>query len=212
MPRPERPEDLFYPCPGHPVETIANLDAVPIVECGEPLIRIVPGTGLRTARPMRLREGALMRLREAGERAAEQGLALHLFDAYRHPGRQRATHAVARIVVRALHPTWPRSLVRELANKYVATSDALAPPPHTTGGAIDLRLVDARGRSLPMGLAARTDHPGVAAQARKNRARLASLLQPSGFSNYEEEWWHWSYGDSGWALRTNAPHAFYGKT
>lgn len=29
---------------------------------------------------------------------------------------------------------------------------------------------------------------------------------------YEEEWWHWSFGDSGWALRTGAAHAVYGGT
>ncbi len=204
-------EELFHPCEGHPVETIANLDAVPIVECGEPLVRLSPGSGLTLARPMRLREGAAVRLLEAGERAAAAGLAIHLFDAYRHPERQRATHAVARGIVRAIHPAWPRALVRELANKYVATPDALAPPPHTTGGAVDLRLRDARGRAFPMGAPARTAHPGLSYEARTNRARLATLLEPAGFSNYEEEWWHWSYGDSGWALRTGAPHAVYGK-
>jgi zinc D-Ala-D-Ala dipeptidase len=28
--------------------------------------------------------------------------------------------------------------------------------------------------------------------------------------NYPTEWWHWSYGDSYWALTTGAPAAIYG--
>lgn len=160
---------------------------------------------------MRLREGALERLYEAAARAAHQEVALYLFDAYRHPARQRLTHAIGRGIVRTIHPTWPRALVRELANKYVAAPDAIAPPPHTTGGAIDVRLTTLQGRALSMGFRARTDHPQIAPEARTNRTRLRDLLESVGFSNYEEEWWHWSYGDSGWALRTGMPHAFYGR-
>ena len=32
----------------------------------------------------------------------------------------------------------------------------------------------------------------------------------AGFSNCRDEWWHYSYGDAGWAVRTGAPTCMYG--
>jgi D-alanyl-D-alanine dipeptidase len=32
----------------------------------------------------------------------------------------------------------------------------------------------------------------------------------AGFSNCYDEWWHWSYGDAGWACRLGHSHAIYG--
>jgi len=34
-------------------------------------------------------------------------------------------------------------------------------------------------------------------------------LDLTGLTNYLGEWWHWSYGDSGWALRVGAKKAVY---
>jgi len=34
-------------------------------------------------------------------------------------------------------------------------------------------------------------------------------LDLTGLTNYLGEWWHWSYGASGWALRVGAKTALY---
>jgi D-alanyl-D-alanine dipeptidase len=129
--------------------------------------------------------------------------------------QQRFWHNLAKAIFRLRHPFWPVAMVREAANKYVAAPDCLAPPPHTTGGAIDVRLRSAQGKILSMGprtpAACRTAFTRLSPTQRQNRDLLCSALEWAGFSNYEEEWWHWSYGDSGWALRTNQPLAFYGQ-
>jgi len=57
----------------------------------------------------------------------------------------------------------------------------------------------------------RTDHESVTGADRENRALLCTVMNAAGFSNYEEEWWHWSYGDSGWRLRANHEKAIYGR-
>jgi D-alanyl-D-alanine dipeptidase len=31
-----------------------------------------------------------------------------------------------------------------------------------------------------------------------------------GFSNCEDEYWHYSFGDAAWAVRTGADHCVYG--
>jgi D-alanyl-D-alanine dipeptidase len=224
MPKIRRAEDLFWPTPGHPVETIDNLDRIPIVECGEPLIRLADACPELLLRPMGpfgrterkilwSRQSVADRLTAAqltlGER--RPGARLIVVDAWRSPERQVQMHRVARFIFRCRYPTLPAHLIREAANKYVATPDALAPPPHSTGGAVDLRVQGPDGRDLPMGAASRTADDRVTGAARKNRALLCAAMEAAGFSNYEEEWWHWSYGDSGWALRSNQPMALYAK-
>jgi len=52
---------------------------------------------------------------------------------------------------------------------------------------------------------------GLSPQAQANRDLLCSTLEATGLTNYIGEWWHWSYGDSGWALRTGESHAIYGR-
>ena len=35
-------------------------------------------------------------------------------------------------------------------------------------------------------------------------------MTAAGFTNCYDEWWHWSYGDAGWACRLGHAHAIYG--
>jgi len=70
---------------------------------------------------------------------------------------------------------------------------------HNLGLAIDLTLIDlATGKELEMGTpfdtfsaAAHTANAtGVAAT---NRQRLKAAMEKEGFTNYDQEWWHFSY-------------------
>ena len=50
---------------------------------------------------------------------------------------------------------------------------------------------------------------GLSPTAQANRQLLIDTLAAIGLTNYIGEWWHWSYGDSGWALRVGAEFAIY---
>ncbi len=54
-----------------------------------------------------------------------------------------------------------------------------------------------------------TELKGLSPEARANRKLLIDALSAAGLTNYTGEWWHWSYGDSGWALRIGAKSALY---
>jgi D-alanyl-D-alanine dipeptidase len=46
--------------------------------------------------------------------------------------------------------------------------------------------------------------------AQANRDLLVNAMLGAGFSNCRDEWWHYSYGDAGWAVRANRDRCFYG--
>jgi zinc D-Ala-D-Ala dipeptidase len=46
-------------------------------------------------------------------------------------------------------------------------------------------------------------------EARETRAVLAAAFTDTGLTNYPSEYWHWSYGDQGWAYRGGHAHAIY---
>src|SRR5204862_7987909 len=92
-----------------------------------------------------------------------------------------------------------------------------APPGHCTGGAIDVWLVDENNEQIDVWSpykerfhAAPTYTLGLTEEALKNRMMLVETMLAEGFSNCRDEWWHYSFGDAGWAVRAGATECFYG--
>jgi D-alanyl-D-alanine dipeptidase len=55
-----------------------------------------------------------------------------------------------------------------------------------------------------------TQADNISDRARSHRDILSTALTAAGLVNYPTEWWHWSYGDRYWALKTGAAVAHYG--
>lgn len=113
-------------------------------------------------------------------------------------------------------PHLPTSALRRITNKYFAPPDAKAPPGHTTGGAVDVGLVgpDFRARDMVAPTkgweAAYTWSDRIGPEAKFHRMMIIQALSDAGFSNCRDEWWHWSYGDNAWSVRTGRDHALFG--
>jgi zinc D-Ala-D-Ala dipeptidase len=205
--------------PGSPREPgISRLCRVPTVECGELLV------DLREACPRLVVKAVPTFIRLS---VAEM---LNCAQAMLPPDRRIRVSAALRTLeqqsrgywghYRSLaekHPEWPHSILRREANKFWHPPDMRAIPGHCTGGAVDVTLVDEAGEPLDMTSA---DPEGANTQAtysrhltpaaRTNRDLLVRVMLVAGFSNCYDEWWHWSYGDAGWACRLGHPHAIYG--
>ncbi|HEX2999141.1 MAG TPA: M15 family metallopeptidase, partial [Armatimonadota bacterium] len=113
-------------------------------------------------------------------------------------------------------PQWSRAILRREANRFWHPPDSKALPGHCTGGAVDVSITDAAGNPLDMVSQTREGYSTLATyscyltpEAKANRALLIEVMAAAGFSNCADEWWHWSYGDSCWAGRVNAPQAIY---
>jgi D-alanyl-D-alanine dipeptidase len=210
----------------HGGERQEDLDNVTIIDNGEPLVDFLamcPSLRFAPQHPVfdfprvhLVRESVARMLCEAAA-ALPGGLYLQIVEGYRPIQVQRAMFQHALQQARILHPAWSDERIAVQAGRYSAPPEAKAPPPHITGGAIDLEIVDEQNRRLdfssPYELTdwhqAAPDAPGLTATARANRKLLREVLEPTGLTNYVDEWWHWSYGDNGWALRVGASHAIY---
>lgn len=137
-------------------------------------------------------------LERARDQAASHGLGLLLWDCYRP---QRAVDDFVRWskqpengrTKQRHYPNIDRSRMFELG--YVATKSG-----HSRGSTVDLTLYHlATGELARMGgdhdLMDSVSHHGAAgiteAEAR-NRERLRSIMESSGFAAYPAEWWHYS--------------------
>lgn len=107
------------------------------------------------------------------------------------------------------NPRLPKKEIDRLVDSFCAKPLKIVtrPDTHRNGGALDLTIVDARGRELYMGTdfddsseRAATDFFEkkktlnlLEKEARKNRRALCRLMEKVGFINYKNEWWHWSF-------------------
>lgn len=118
------------------------------------------------------------------------------------------------------HPNWGEAQLRRVANRYTAPPYGPVPPPHSTGGAVDFVLETSAGEELNLmepftrvnPEAFSFDAKGLSDSARKYRDILGDALSAGGLTNYPSEYWHWTYGDQGWAYRGGHPYAIYGRT
>ncbi len=118
--------------------------------------------------------------------------------------------------MREEHPAWPLSALRRATNKFFAPYDQKAPPGHCTGGAVDVVLVDQEDKPIDVTAptqgweAAYTWSEMLAPESRSNRMVMVEAMLAAGFSNCRDEYWHYSWGDSAWAVRVGEHACPYG--
>lgn len=130
-----------------------------------------------------LRKEAAAALARVQEFLAKQGLGLKIFDAYRPLSVQKKMWAVYPVEGYVANPAKGSN--------------------HNRGAAVDLTLVDATGRELPMPSAydefterAHRDYAGGTAEERQNRQTLQSAMEKEGFHGISTEWWHFDWKDA----------------
>lgn len=189
------------------------VSAVPVRECGEPLVELV---SVPTVGAVRVRQGLADRLVAAAD-LLPPGILLKVVEGHRSPADQTRIIERYRAELRATSPGLDAHEVVRLSSRFVAPLEVA---PHVAGAAVDLTLVDLCGDELDLGT--RIDETpeqsggrcyfaaDVSADARAHRDLLAGVLEAVGLVNYPTEWWHWSYGDRYWALATGVDAALYG--
>lgn len=162
-----------------------------------------------------LRLGVVTRLLELD---LPDGFGLALFDGWRSPTTVAALYD---------HYYGPGSTLEAgyLADPAADPGDSgrTGPPPHLTGGAVDLTLTW-NGTPLSLGTpfdeftprahlaALEAADDGADRLDRDLRRLLHAVMVDAGFAPYDHEWWHFSYGDAAWASWHGRSTALYGAT
>jgi len=211
---------------------------VPIKECGEPLIAIPLtefavvsphpyvelGAPYGQFSPYFLRQTVVNKLLQAQTHLQTQrpGWQLQIFDAYRPIPVQQfmVDHTFAQLASsEGLDPQnldeTERSRLHAQVLKFwaVPSPNPNTPPPHSTGAAVDLTLLDDTGAVVNMGSAIDEISPrsyphhfanspeSEARQYHQNRQLLNSAMSFAEFNQHPNEWWHFSWGDQLWAYQ-----------
>lgn len=218
--------------------------SVPIIESGEPLTAIpmnlfaivtphpyvAVGAGYGDRRsPYFLREKVLQRLiaAQACLQQTHPDLNIQIFDAYRPIAVQQFMVDYTFAQLKGDRQLTAAETAEVWENVYrfwaVPSDNVETPPPHSTGAAVDITLIQEDGQVLNMGgeideIGDRS-HPNyyanspnpVERQYHGNRVLLRSVMEKAGFVQHKNEWWHFSYGDQMWAWHKQKAIAHYGR-
>lgn len=219
---------------------------VPIQDCGEPLVPIpldqfvveIPppyvklGADYDGKSPYYLRQGVLTALIKARDilNQLHPQWQIKVFDAYRPVCVQQfmVDYTFAQVLKtrglsqNQLSPAQKEEIWQEVYQIWAIPSDNPAtPPPHSTGSAIDLTLIDATGKVVDMGgeideLSERSQPDYYANRLKpqeqayhRNRELLNQIMTQAGFCRHRGEWWHFSLGDQmyTWLRQQDDPDA-----
>ncbi len=227
---------------------------IPIEECHEPLVAIplelfaveTPhpyikcGADYAGRSPYYLRQGVLDRVIKAQERLQQihPGWQIQIFDAYRPVEVQQymvdytfhQTLAQRNLELTQLSKEEIDRIWQEVYQIWAIPSfDPNTPPPHSTGAAIDITLVDADARPIDMGspIDEMSDRSRPEYYANRiepteqtyhqHRELLNQIMTEAGCLRHPDEWWHFSIGDQLWAWLQNQANpqqpvrAYYGR-
>lgn len=211
---------------------------IEIIECGEPLVPlnnlnpdliVVDPQYLNQKIPHALsttylREGATNALIQASK-SLPKGFKFVVWDAWRPLEVQQSLFDEFKHVLTIKNPDWNEDRLIKDTQTYVSlpSTNLSRPSPHNTGGAIDLSICNTQNIPLSMGVP--FDFFGKESSTnfyenpqdsgtdqttyRNNRRLLFNVMTRAGFTNYDEEYWHFDLGNQFDAIRRNSV-AIYG--
>ena len=158
----------------------------------------------------KFRETAAKKLIQVAEKLKKQGITIEIFELYRSLKKQTKEFNEIKKQIQEENPTLTQEEIWEKTTQFIA--DPSLTPPHCTGGAVDLRLLDKNGNPLDFGVEINSvskksylNTKNISKTAQKNRNLLISTMLEAEFAPLATEWWHYSYGDLYWSAFYNQP-------
>lgn len=157
------------------------------------------------------RKGVADRLLRAAS-LLPHGYALKIYDAWRPYTVQKSLYDEYFALLKREKPSLSDEELHKEARTFVSFPDPSLPFSfvHSSGGAVDLTVVDEGGVELDMGCPFDDFTPRASVfaledeetAARDNRRLLYTVMTEAGFTSFPSEWWHYDYGDRFWAATT----------
>ena len=212
---------------------------IPIIECGEPLVKIPLelfavesphpyqklGANYGGHSPYYLRQNVVENLIQAQNnlQLLYPNWYIQIFDAYRPVAVQQFMvdysfgEALRErdLTEQELSPQQREDVWKAVYEIWAVPSlDMNTPPPHSTGAAVDITIVNDLGEVVDMGSPidemSDRSHPEYYINSNQkydaNRQLLRDVMLKAGFQRNPREWWHFSFGDQMWAWLYNQSH------
>lgn len=200
-------------------EPIHLLNRVREIENHEPLVdvrEVCPSVRFQRPQVIPYSRKTVAEMCERAARKLPAGFHLAFVECWRPIERQQRIYDFMWRSAEEAFPHRDRRALRRTVCRWVAPTDQKAPPGHCTGAAVDVWLVDDDNEVIDVSSpydryhAAPTYALDLSETAHRNRMVLVETMLSVGFSNCRDEWWHYSYGDAGWAVRMNLDECSYG--
>ena len=200
-------------------EPIRALNKIAEREDGDPLVdlrEVAPRIRILRPQVIPYVRAEVARMCARASETLPEGVYLGLVEGWRPLSRQQRIYDFMWEAAKDAFPERDDTALRRTVCRWVAPTDQKAPPGHCTGAAVDLWLVDDEDEPIDVASpydrwqAAPTFTLGLSDEAYRNRRLLLDAMLSKGFSNCRDEWWHYSYGDAGWAVRTGVTECRYG--
>ncbi|MFZ4507219.1 MAG: M15 family metallopeptidase [Fimbriimonas sp.] len=200
-------------------EPIAALNRIDERENGEPLVDIrlyCPRVFIQRPQVIPFVRERVAKMLDEASQSLPDGIRFGLIEGWRPLSRQQRIFDFMWRNAKEAFPEMSYASLRRVVCRLCAPTDQKAPPGHCTGAAVDVWLVDDSGEPLDTTSpyawidATPTYVFGLSETAAANRALLVDAMLAAGFSNCRDEWWHYSWGDAAWAVRTGVSSCPYG--
>ena len=164
-----------------------------------------------------IREGLLPKIERISHSLQLEDKTLVIRSAWRSFEHQRALFDGCFTRIRKEFPKKNQEEIHHLVSNFVAPFNKST---HATGGAIDALILDNKtntilnfgtndGLEIHLNQKCYPLHPDISEEAKENRALLMGLFQNEGFVCDLKEFWHFDYGNVGWAIETGRDCALY---
>ncbi|MBN9227660.1 MULTISPECIES: M15 family metallopeptidase [Legionella] len=218
-----------------PILLIADpkIVAIPVIDNQDPMIDLINYSEIsygpspeipNNTDYTKMRKTVYEKLKQA-QSLLPVGLRFCLYESYRSLTLQKALFDTRYEKVKNKHPEWSSEQIftetTRLVSPVINQDGSPNIPPHSTGAAIDVYLINEQGETIEMGIHPKdwmedidgslslTASEIITEEAKKNRTLMSNVLESVGFVNYLNEYWHWSYGDRYWAYYKQQPFALY---
>lgn len=190
-----------------------------MIESGEPLVDLreaAPAAWISRDSVIPYLRKSVAAMLEAACRSLPAGYKIGVTDAWRPFERQKRIYEFMLASAREAFPDRTEPALRRTVNRLVHAYDRKAPPGHCTGAAVDVNLFNLDDELLDVSApydrfhASRTYTLGLTPDAEERRTILVEAMLGAGLSNCRDEWWHYSWGDAAWAVRTGLAECCYG--
>ncbi|MBI2785496.1 MAG: M15 family metallopeptidase [Legionella longbeachae] len=220
-----------------PILFIADSEilAIPVIDNQDPMVDLIDHQEIifgpspeipNNSDYTKMRKTVYEKLKKA-QSMLPKGLRFCLYESYRSLDLQKNLFDTRYAKVKNKYPDWSAEQIFtetiRMVSPIINQDGSPNIPPHSTGAAIDVYLINEQGDAIEMGIHPKdwmedidgslslTTSQAISEEAKQNRRIMTKALEAVDFVNYGHEYWHWSYGDRYWAYYRQKPYAIYDK-